>query len=90
MLRRRACANESGRPESRDPGRFSFCDWQPRRDGNTNIAVQVTGSANFAAFIRSAVTPIGIVSVNSGTLVSIGRCNFFATGSPTQAVVNFQ
>jgi hypothetical protein len=52
--------------------------------------VQVTGCANFAAFIRFVVTPIGIVSVNSGNLVSIGRCNFLATGSPTQAVVNFQ
>jgi len=57
---------------------------------NQNYGVQVTGAANFAAFIRSVVTPIGIVSVNSGNLLSFGPSNVFATGAPTQAVTNFQ
>lgn len=57
---------------------------------NQNYGVQVTGSANFAAFIRSVVTPTGIASVSSGNLVSFGPSNVFATGFPTQPVVNFQ
>ena len=57
---------------------------------NLNYGVQVTGSANFAAFLRSAVTGgPGIVSVNNGNLQSIGPSNFFNTGTPT-AVTNFQ
>jgi hypothetical protein len=55
-----------------------------------NYGVQVTGAANSAAFVRSIVTPTGIVSVSSGALLSIGPSNFFASGAPTQAVLPFQ
>jgi hypothetical protein len=57
---------------------------------NLNYGVQVTGSTNFAGFVRSIVSPTGIVSVNSGNLISFGPSNVFAAGAPTQAVVNFQ
>jgi hypothetical protein len=57
---------------------------------NQNYGVQVTGAANFAAFIRSVVIPTGIVSVNNGNLLSEGPSNVFAVGSPTQAVTPFQ
>ena len=57
---------------------------------NQNYGVQVTGAANSAAFLRSTVTPTGIVSASSGALLSIGPSNFFASGVPTQAVLPFQ
>jgi len=57
---------------------------------NQNYGVQVTGAANFVAFIRSVVTPIGIVAVNGGNLLSFGPSNVFATGSPTTPATNFQ
>ena len=52
---------------------------------NLNYGVQVTGSGNFATFIRSIVTPSGIVSVASGNLISVGPSNFFNSGSPTSS-----
>jgi hypothetical protein len=55
---------------------------------NLNYGVQVTGSANIAAFTRSTVSGSGIVSVSSGNLQSIGPSNFFASGAPNQPVVN--
>jgi hypothetical protein len=57
---------------------------------NLNYGVQVTGSTSAALFIRSIVTPTGIVSVSSGQLFSVGPSNFFATGGPNQPVANFQ
>jgi hypothetical protein len=57
---------------------------------NLNYGVQVTGSTNNTAFIRSTVVPTGIVTVNSGVLTSIGPSNFFASGSPTVPVIAFQ
>jgi hypothetical protein len=56
---------------------------------NLNYGLQVTGNTNFVGFIRSTVTPTGIVSVNSGTLQSFGPSNVFNTGSPTLST-NFQ
>jgi len=55
---------------------------------NLNYGVQVTGAGNVVGFIRTEVTPTGIVSVSSGNLTSIGPSNFFASGSATP--VNFQ
>jgi len=57
---------------------------------NRNYGTQVTGANNSAAFQRSTVTPTGIVSVSGGALFSIGGTNFFASGSPNQAVLSFQ
>jgi hypothetical protein len=57
---------------------------------NLNYGVQVTNAANAAAFVRSIVSPTGIISVNSGQLISVGPSNFFGSGAPNQPVVNFQ
>jgi hypothetical protein len=58
--------------------------------GNQNFGVQVTGAANKAAFVRTIVSPTGIVSVNGGALISGGPSNLFGSGAPTQAVIPFQ
>lgn len=58
--------------------------------GNLNYGAQVNGSANTVAFLRSIVAPTGIVSLNSGKLVSIGPSNTFGTGAPNQPVIGFQ
>jgi hypothetical protein len=55
-----------------------------------NYGVQVTGATNAVSFLRSVANPTGIVSVNSGVLVSIGPSNFFNTGAPNQPVAGFQ
>jgi hypothetical protein len=57
---------------------------------NLNYGVQVTGASNAVLFLRSEVTPTGIVSASSGQLFSTGPSNSFATGAPNQPVVPFQ
>ena len=59
-------------------------------ENNLNFGVQSTGAANKAAFLRSFVNPTGIVSVNSGQLLSIGPSNFFASVSGTLTTSNYQ
>lgn len=55
-----------------------------------NYGVRATGGTAIASFLRSVVTPTGIVSVGGGVLASIGPSNFFNAGAPTVPVVNFQ
>jgi hypothetical protein len=57
---------------------------------NLNYGVQVTGASNSASFLRSVVTPTGIVSVSSGVLGSIGPSNFFNSVSGALTPANFQ
>lgn len=59
-------------------------------ENNKNYGAQVTGAGNLVSFTRTWVNATGIVSVSSGALVSIGPSNFFNTGAPTQAAINFQ
>jgi hypothetical protein len=53
---------------------------------NLNFGVQVTGLNNVATFMTTFVNPTGIAAVNSGTLVSIGPSNFFASGAPGSTI----
>jgi len=55
-------------------------------ENNLNFGVQVTGLNNVATFMTTFINPTGIVAVNSGTLVSIGPSNFFASGTPGVAI----
>ena len=57
---------------------------------NAPNGVLVTGNTNGVAFIRSIVTPTNIVSVNNGSLVSIGPSNVFAGVTGTLSPANFQ
>jgi|HubBroStandDraft_4_1064222.scaffolds.fasta_scaffold253975_1 hypothetical protein len=59
-------------------------------ENNLNYGVQVTGAANKGAFMTSFVNPTGIVSVNSGQLLSIGPSNFFASVTGTLSTSNYQ
>lgn len=57
---------------------------------NQNYGAQVTGSSNSIAFLRSVVTPTGLMSVSSGVLASIGPSNFFASSNVTVPVTAYQ
>jgi len=57
---------------------------------NLNYGVRANGASAGAAFLRSVVTPVGIVSVGGGALTSIGPSNFYGSGAPNQPTVNFQ
>jgi len=54
---------------------------------NLNYGVQAN-AGHAAAFLRSTVTPTGILG--GGQLISFGPSNVFASGGPNQPLVNFQ
>jgi len=56
---------------------------------NLNYGVQAA-AGNAAAFLRTSVTPTGIISTGGGVLQGIGPSNFFATGTTNQPVITFQ
>jgi len=55
-----------------------------------NYGVRTTGGSAVAAFLRSVVAPVGIVSVSGGVLAGIGPSNFFGSGATNVPVTNFQ